>query len=107
MHLSCHTCAFIAAPPTKFYCAIGAGKFTIAESIRVSIEVDQNAFLLSFPEDAVASEVGGYWPPEISNQASAKNHPITLLDFTENVDNFEARTERVNFGLFRLNSDFT
>ena len=32
---------------------------------------------------------------------------ITLLDFRENKDNFEARTERVNFGLFYLNSDFT
>ena len=34
------------------------------------------------------------------------NH-TTLCDFTENVDNFEARTERVNFGLFESNSDFT
>ena len=31
----------------------------------------------------------------------------TLLDFMENMDNFEARTERVNFGLFQSNSDFT
>ena len=31
----------------------------------------------------------------------------TLLDLTENRDNFKARTERVNFGLFGLNSDFT
>ena len=31
----------------------------------------------------------------------------TLLDFKENMDNFEARTERVNFGLFQSNSDFT
>ena len=31
----------------------------------------------------------------------------TLLDFTENMDNFKARTERVNFGLLQLYSDFT
>ena len=31
----------------------------------------------------------------------------TLLDFRENVDNFQAQTERVNFGLFLLNYDFT
>ena len=33
--------------------------------------------------------------------------PYTLLDFVENVDNFEARTGRVNFGLFQSNNDFT
>ena len=31
----------------------------------------------------------------------------TLQDFRENMDNFEARTERVNFGLFQSNSAFT
>ena len=31
----------------------------------------------------------------------------TLWYLMENMDNFEARTERVNFGLFWLNSDFT
>ena len=31
----------------------------------------------------------------------------SLFYFTENMDNFEARTERVNFGLFQSNSDFT
>ena len=32
---------------------------------------------------------------------------LTLLYFMENTDNFEARMERVNFGLFQLNYDFT
>ena len=31
----------------------------------------------------------------------------TLLYFMENMDNVEVRTERVNFGLFGLNYDFT
>ena len=31
----------------------------------------------------------------------------TLLYFTEIMDNFAAHTERVNFGLFHSNSDFT
>ena len=31
----------------------------------------------------------------------------TLYNFMEIIDNFEARTERVNFGLLQLNSDLT
>ena len=32
---------------------------------------------------------------------------FTLLVFMENMDKIEARMERVNFGLFQSNSDFT
>ena len=38
---------------------------------------------------------------------STLNYLHTLFDFMENMDNFEARMERVNFGLFQSNSDFT
>ena len=38
---------------------------------------------------------------------STLNYLHTLLDFMENIDNFEARMERVNFCLFQSNSDFT
>ena len=67
---------------------------------------------------AMGREIGSlsFWSAsigEVEKKESPKKCPFfrslthTLLDFMENMDNFEARTERVNFGLFQLNSDFT